>query len=124
MSPEEAGIQDSTLYQPTINESKSMLKMDFSAGQGYFGIAIFTLLVIIILLGLSYCNGCTPAKLARKKEEREWKMEIKELMQRNNQLEMEEGLEAEGWVDVGHKGPNNGSGPKGQPGLPRLVEGA
>ena len=101
-----------------------MLKMDFSAGEGYLAIAIFALLVIVILLGLAYCCGCTPAKLIKKKEEREWKMEIKELMQRHNQMEMEEGLEAEGWVDVGNKGLNNGSGPKGQPGLPRLVEGA
>ena len=105
-----------------------MLKMDFSAGEGYLAIAIFALLVIVILLGLAYCCGCTPAKLIKKKEEREWKMEIKELMQRHNQLEVEEGLEAEGWVEVGHNesGPkgHNGSGQKGQPGLPRLVEGA
>ena len=40
-------------------------------------------------------------------------------MQRNNQVEVEEGLEAEGWTEV-----NGGAVPKGPGGLPRLVEGA
>ena len=100
MSPEEAKIQDSTLYNPTIDESKSLLKLDFTTGQGYFAIASFALLVITIILGLSCWCGCTPAKLTKKKEERAWKMEIKELMQRHNQQEVEEGLKAEGWIEV------------------------
>ena len=36
-----------------------------------------------------------------------------------NQLEVEAGLEAEGWTEV-----NGGARPKGSGGLPRLVEGA
>ena len=39
------------------------------------------------------------------------------MMQKDNKVEMEEGLEAEGWTEV------NG-GKKGHGGLPRLVEGA
>ena len=109
MPPEEARIQDSTLYNPTIEENKSLLKMDFARGQGYFAIAFFALLVKIIDLALSCWCDCTPAKLTRKMEERAWQMEIKELMQRHNQQEVEEGLEVEGWIEVE---PKSGSGPK------------
>ena len=77
--------------------------------------------MITLVLLLSCWCGCTLAKLAQKREERASKMEIKELMKWQNQQKVEEGLEAEGWIEVG---PTNGSGPKGQLGLPRLVEGA
>ena len=41
------------------------------------------------------------------------------MKQRNNQVEVEQGLEAEGWTEV-----NGGAGPKGPGGLPSHVEGA
>ena len=49
MLPKEARIQDSTQYNPTIDESKSLMKIDFVRGQGYLAIALFTLLYLLPL---------------------------------------------------------------------------
>ena len=57
--------------------------------------------------------------MARRKQEEEWKSEIREMLERNNQLQVETGLEVEGWTEV-----NGGAGTKGLGELPRLVEGA
>ena len=107
----------------SIDESKAPLKFDFRAGQGYFAIALFALIAMIFCVCMSCWCGCSPAKLARKREERVWKTKLKELKRKQelqdtrDQRDIEDGLEAEGWT-------SNGSRPGGQLGLPRLVEGA
>ena len=83
----------------------------------YFAITMFFLVFLMVLMAISLCCGCSPSRLAKKRQEEAWKAEIREMMQKDNKVEMEEGLEAEGWTEV------NG-GMKGHGGLPRLVEGA
>ena len=115
MSPEEAKIQDSNLYNPQIDDSRAIMKFDFDGSNGYFAIAMFALVLLVMMTGISLCCGCSPSRMARRKQE-DWR---REMMERNNQLEVEAGLEAEGWTEV-----NGGAGTKGSGGLPRLVEGA
>ena len=119
MSPEEAKIQDSTLNYPRIDDSRSMVKFDMDGSTGYFTISMFALVFLIMRGAISMCCGCSPSRMARRKQEEEWKSEIKEMMEKRNQSEVETGLEAEGWTEV-----NGGPGTKGTGGLPRLVEGA
>ena len=61
---------------------------------------------------------CSPSRMAKKRQEEEWKEEIRGMMMKKNLGEAELGLEAEGWSEV-----NGGLGTKGTTG-PRLVEGA
>ena len=59
------------------------------------------------------CCGCSPSKLAKRRQEEEWKEEIREMMEKRNKEDTELGLEAEGWQEVN----------KSKTG-PRLEEGA
>ena len=59
------------------------------------------------------CCGCSPSRLAKRRQEKQWKEEIREMMEKRNKEDAELGLEAEGCQEVN----------KGKTG-PRLVEGA
>ena len=96
LAPEEAKIQDSNLYNPQIDDSSAIIKFNMDGANGYFAIAMFFLVFLMVLTAISLCCGCSPSRLAKKRQEEAWKAEIKEMMQKNNKVEVEEGLEAEG----------------------------
>ena len=52
MSPEEAKIQDSNLYNPQIDDSRAIMKFDFDGSNGYFAIAMFTIVLLIMMTGI------------------------------------------------------------------------
>ena len=118
MAPEEARFQDSTLNEAKIDDSRNMFKVDKDGSTGYFAIALFILLCLIAMGAISVCCGCSPSRMAKRRQEEEWKEEIRGMMMKKNLAEAELGLEAEGWNEV-----NNGPGTKGITG-PRLVDGA
>ena len=93
-----------------------MLKVDMNSSTSYFAIALLALLGLIVMVSTAVCCGCSPSKMAKRRQEEEWKEEIRGMMIKKNLAEAELGLEAEGWNEV------NGPG-KGNTG-PRLVEGA
>ena len=96
MSPEEAKIQDSTLNYPKIDDSRSMVKFDMDGSTRYFAIAMFILMCLIVMGAISICCGCSPSRMAKKRQEEEWKEEIRGMMEKRNQDEVELGLEAKG----------------------------
>ena len=118
MTPEEAKFQDSTLNEAKIDDSRNMLKVDMDGSTSYFNIAMFILMCLVVMGAISVCCGCSPSKMAKKRQEEEWKEEIRGMMEKRNQGGAKLGLEAEGWSEV-----NGGLGTKGTVG-PRLVEGA
>ena len=116
MAPEEARFQDSTLNEAKIDDSRNMFKVDMDGSTGYFAIALFILLCLIAMGAISVCCGCSAYRMAKRRQEEEWKEEIRGMMMKKKLAEAELGLEAEGWNEV------NGLG-KGITG-PRLVDGA
>ena len=113
MAPEEASFQGSDLRETTVDESRNMLKVDMDASTSYFAIALLVLLCLVVMVRVPICCGCSPSKLAKRRQEEEWKEEIRDMMEKWNRGDAELGLEAEGWQEVN----------KGKSG-PRLVEGA
>ena len=71
MSPEEAKIQDSTLNYPRIDDSRAMVKFDMDGSTGYFAIAMFALVLLVMMTGISLCFGCSLSRMAKRKQEEE-----------------------------------------------------
>ena len=69
MSPEEAKIQDSTLNYPQIDDSRAMVMFDFNGSNGFFAITMFALVLLVMMAGISLCCGCSPSRMARRKQE-------------------------------------------------------
>ena len=79
----------------------------------YFATALLILLCLLVVMTVPMCCGCSPSRLAKRRQEEQWKEEIREMMEKRNKEDAELGLEAEGWQEV-NKGKTE----------PRLVEGA
>ena len=108
MAPEEPTFQRSDLREATVDESKNMLKVDMDGSTSYFAIALLALLVLVVMVTITICCGCSPSKMARRRQEEEWRDEIRGMMEKRNVDDAEMGLEAEGWSEI-HKGK---TGPK------------
>ena len=106
MAPDEATFQDSTLSEATVDESRNMFKVDMDGSTSYFAIALFILLCLVMMGAITVCCGCSPSKMARRRQEEEWKDEIRGMMEKRNLGEAELGLEAEGWSEI-HSGLGN-----------------
>ena len=113
MAPDEATFQSSDLSEATVDESRNMLKVDMDGSTSYFAIALLVLLCLVVMVATTICCGCSPSKMAKRRQEEEWKEEIRGMMEKRNMGDAELGLEAEGWTEIN----------KGKTG-PRLVEGA
>ena len=113
MAPEEASFQGSDLREATVDESRNMLKVNMDGSTSYFAIALLVLLCLVVMVTVPICCSCSPSKMAKRRQEEEWKEEIRDMMEKRNRGDAELGLEAEGWQEVN----------KGKSG-PRLVEGA
>ena len=113
MAPEEASFQGSDLRDATVDESRNMMKINMDGSTSYFAIALLILLCLLVVMTVPMCCGCSPSRLAKKRQEERWKEEIREMMEKRNKEDAELGLEAEGWQEVN----------KSKTG-PRLVEGA
>ena len=117
MAPDEATFQDSDLSEATVDESRNMLKVDMDGSTSYYAIALLVLLCLVVMVTITICCGCSPSKMAKRRQEEEWKEEIRGMMEKRNAGDAEVGLEAEGWSEI-----HNGFS-KGKTG-PRLVEGS
>ena len=117
MAPEEATFQGSDLSKATVDESRNMLKVDMDGSTSYFVIALLILLCLVVMVTITICYRCSPSKMAKRRQEEEWKEEIRGMMEKRNAGDAEVGLEAEGWSEI-----HNGFS-KGKTG-PRLVEGS
>ena len=49
MAPEEARFKDSTLNEAKIDDSRNMFKVDMEGSTGYFTIAMFILMCLVVL---------------------------------------------------------------------------
>ena len=98
-----------------MDESRNMLKVDMDGS--YFAIALLVLLCLVVMVTITICCGCSPSKMAKRRQEEEWKDEIRGMMEKRNAGDAEVGLEAEGWSKI-----QNGFS-KGKT-SPRLVEGS
>ena len=116
MAPDEATFQGSDLSEATVDESRNMLKVDMDGSTSYFAIALLILLCLVVMGAITVCCGCSPSKMARKRQEEEWKDEIRGMMEKRNMGDAELGLEAEGWSEI-HNRLSKGKT------SPRLVEG-
>ena len=103
----------SAIREATMDESKNMLKVDMDGSSSYFAIALLILLVLVVMVTITICCGCSPSKMARRRQEEEWRDEIRGMMEKRNAGDAEVGLEAEGWSEIN----------KGKTDL-RLVEGS
>ena len=54
-APEEARIQDSNLYNPQIDDSSAIIKFNMDGANGYFAIAMFFLVFLMVLTAISLC---------------------------------------------------------------------
>ena len=113
MAPEEPTFQGSNLREATMDKSKNMLKVDMDGSISYFTIALLALLVLVIMVTITICCGCLPSKMAKRRQEEEWREEIRGMMEKRNMGDAEVGLESEGWSEI-HKGKTG----------PKLVEGS
>ena len=88
-----------------MDESRNMLKVNMDGSSSYFTIVLFALMTLVIMVTIATCCGCSPSKLAKRKQEEKWKDEIRGMMEKRNREDAELGLEAEGWTEVHKTGP-------------------
>ena len=100
MAPEEPTFQGSDLREATVDESKNMLKVDMDRSTSYFAIALLVLLVLVVMVTITICCGYLPSKMAKRRQEEEWRDEIRGMMEKRNVDDAEMGLEAEGWSEI------------------------
>ena len=117
MAPEKATFQGSYLSKATVDESRNMIKVDMDGSTSYFAITLLDLLCLVVMVAITVCCGCSPSKMAKRRQEEEWKDEIRGMMEKRNMGDAEEGLEAEGWSEIHNEFSKGKTGP-------RLVEGA
>ena len=79
-----------------MDESRNMLKVNMDGSTSYFAIALCALLVLVVMVTITICCGCSPSKMARRRQEEEWREEIRGMMEKRNMEDAEMGLEAEG----------------------------
>ena len=106
LAPAAPAIQGD-LRQANVDESKNLMKIDFSGASSFFFIALVISICLILSITLPCCCGCMPHKIKRKREEEKWKTEVRELMEQRNREDAELGLEAEDWQEV-----KKGKGPR------------
>ena len=97
MTLEEPTFQKSDLKEAKVDESRNMLKVNMDGSTSYFAIALLALVVLVIMVTIATCCGCSPTKMAKRRQEEEWKGEIRGMMMKKNLEDAEMGLEAEGW---------------------------
>ena len=73
-----------------------------------FNFIYIAVMTLGIMVTIATCCGCSPSKLAKRRQEEEWKEEIRGMMEKRNREDAEMGLEAEGWTEI-HK---SKTGPK------------
>ena len=76
MAPDEATFQASDLSEATVDESRNMLKVDMDGSTSYFAIALLVLLCLVAMVATTMCCGCSPSKMAKRRQEEERKEEI------------------------------------------------
>ena len=106
LSPAEAPSIQGDLREAHVDESSNWLKVDFSGASTFFFIALVISICLIMAITIPCCCRCTPHKIKRKKEEENWKKEVRKLMEQRKE-DVEYGLEAEGWTEI-----NKGKGPR------------
>ena len=112
MAPDEATFQSSDLSEATVDESRNMLKVDMDGSTSYFAITLLVLFCLVAMVATTMCCGCSPSKMAKRRQEEEWKDEIRGMMEKRNIGDAELGLEAEGWSEI-HNGFSKGkTGPR------------
>ena len=62
----------------------------------YSAIALLVLLGLVIMVTIEICCGCSPSKMAKRRQEEEWRDEIRGMMEKRNAGDAKVGLEAEG----------------------------
>ena len=99
-----------------MDESRNMFKVDMDRFTSYFAITLFILLCLVMMGAITVCCGCSPSKMAKRRQEEEWKDEIRGMMEKRNMGDAELGLEAKGWSEIHNRLSKGKTGP-------RLVEG-
>ena len=85
MTPNNDRFQDSTLIQPSIKDTHSLVSVDMEGTTSMFMIAMVSLLVAIVLGVCCHACRCSPASLLKRREQRE----MSQMLKRNMELQEE-----------------------------------
>ena len=85
LTPNNDRFQDSTLIQPTIKDTHSLVSVDMEGTTSMFMIAMVSLLVAIVLGVCCHVCRCSLASLLKRREQRE----MSQMLKRNMELQEE-----------------------------------
>ena len=65
MAPEEPTFQRSDLREAKVDESRKIMKVNMDGTTSYFIIALLSLRVLVIMVIIATCCGCSPSKIGQ-----------------------------------------------------------